>query len=735
MRTTSRSAPRSAELKSAWRIIGLKLVLSTAVLLPGRGALSADPPPTEREVVVDNYHGTGIEDLYRWLEGSAGLPEGASDSDKKAVDDRVSKWTDAQNAYTRSVLDKLPGRDRLTKRVSELMNIESIGAPASAGRNYFNTIRGVGQNQPVLYVREGLEGTPRALLDPNALDSKGLISLDFWVPSQDGTLLAFGLSKAGDEIPSLYVMDVATGRWHAEEIPNDAGGVTWLPDNSGFFYQNRRERENAYSAQIKFHALGTHHRQDPILFEQYSETWGPYAGVSRDGRWLIFGYWQSTKSNDLWVVDADHFRRTGQQLKKDIAIGKDGTFGGNINGDILYMQTTWNAPNGAVYMVDLNQPEEKNWKLIIPERKDMTLNGVSLARGYLVANYGYKATTRLEKFDLHGTSLGEIKLPGIGTAGVVTNDDRTEAFLTYTSFNEPPSIYRFDLADPSHAMTLWARPEIPVDPSIVQVDQVTYTSKDGTPVTMFIVHKKGLKLDGNNPTLLYGYGGFDISMTPSFSRTLFPFFEEGGVYAVANLRGGGEYGASWHEAGMLDRKQNVFDDCIAAAEWLIANKYTNKEKLAVAGGSNGGLLTGAMITQRPDLFKAVICDVPLLDMLRYQNFLMARYWVPEYGTSEKPEEFEFLRKYSPYQQVKSDVTYPAILLTAGENDARVHPLHARKMAAALQNIPTADANSRPTLLWVDRQAGHGAGKPLSAQIQEIVDERIFIMWQLGMLEK
>ncbi len=714
------------------------VALAALITLPSWFTLAAGElppqPASEQQVVTDDYHGVKIDDAYRWLEGSVGMPADADDAARKAVDARVSEWTDAQNNYTRAVLDNLPGRAALTERISQLMNIESIGAPVSAGKYYFNSVRGVGQNQPVLYVREGLAGTPRVLLDPNSLDAKGLVSLDYWVPTQDGAMMAFGLSHAGDEIPSLYVMDVATGAWHAEEIPNDAGGVSWLPDNSGFYYQNRRERENPYSALIKFHRLGTHHRQDPVLFEQYSETWGPYAGASRDGRWLIFGYWQSTKSNDLWVVDADHYRRTGEQVKKDIAIGKDATFGGSVNGDTLYLETTYKAPNGSVYMVDLNNPEESNWKLIIPERKDMALTGLSMARGYLVASYNYKASTRLEKFDLAGKSLGEIKLPGIGTAGVITNDDRTEAFLTYTSFNEPPSIYRFDLADPGNAMTLWARPEIPVDPSIVQVDQVTYTSKDGTPVTMFVVHKKGMKLDGNNPVLLNGYGGFNISMTPAFSRTMFPFFEAGGVYAIANLRGGGEYGEAWHEAGMLEQKQNVFDDCIAAGEWLIANKYTNKDRLAVIGGSNGGLLTGAMITQRPDLFKAVVCQVPLLDMLRYQNFLMARYWVPEYGTSEDSAQFEFIRKYSPYQNIKSDVKYPAILLTAGENDARVHPLHARKMAAALQNLPTADATNRPTLLWVDRAAGHGSGKPLTAQIQETVDSRIFVMWQLGMLK-
>lgn len=708
----------------------LRRALAGAALLLASSLIAAAPPNSPREVVVDEYHGTRVEDPYRWLEGGI-LIEATDAAKAKEIDERVSKWTDEQNAYTRRVLDNLPGRAALEKRISELMKVDSIGAPQSYGNRYFNRERRGDQNQSILYVRNGLDGEPRVLLDPNTLDDKGLVSLDWTAPNHDGSLMAFGLGYAGNELPTLYVMDVESRVWLAEEIPNRAGGVSWLPDSSGFLYECLADPKNPYSAQIKFHTLGQHHRQDPLLFEQFDETWGPGAWLSRDGRWMILVYWTGTNSNDIWCIDFDKWRRTGAFERKVISVGAKATFSGSVYGDTLYMQTTLDAPNTAVYAVDLNNPSRENWKLVIPEREDAVLEGLSTARGMLVASYNYKAHSKIERFDLNGKSLGELKLPGLGSAGVVTNDDRTEAFLTYSSFNEPASIYSIDLAN--NDRDVWARPDVPVDPSLVEVKQVTYTSKDGTPVTMFLVHKKGLKLDGNNPTLLTGYGGFNISMTPYFSATMFPWYEAGGVMALPNLRGGGEYGDEWHTAGMLEKKQNVFDDFIAAGEWLVDNRYTNPERLAIAGGSNGGLLTGAMAVQRPDLFRAVICAVPLLDMLRYQQFLMARYWVPEYGTAEDKDQFPFIYAYSPYQHIKQGVRYPAILFTAGENDARVHPLHARKMAAAMQAATSAAPEERPILLWVDREAGHGSGKPLSARIREVVDQRLFVMHQLGVI--
>jgi prolyl oligopeptidase len=352
----------------------------------------------------------------------------------------------------------------------------------------------------------------------------------------------------------------------------------------------------------------------------------------------------------------------------------------------------------------------------------------------MAVTYLRNASNVVEIFDANGRLRGMLSQPGIGAAAVAAEEDRTDAFLTFTSFNFPTTIFHVDLAAPGAPATLWERPDVPVDPSSVEVEQVWYPSKDGTKISMFLVHRKGLERNGALPTILWGYGGFNVSYTPAFSGTLFQWFEDGGLYALPNLRGGGEYGERWHEAGMLERKQNTFDDFIAAAEWLVANGYTTPAKLAIKGGSNGGLLTGAVLTQRPDLFRVAFVEVPLLDMLRYQHFLMARYWVPEYGSAEDAKQFQFLHAYSPYHRVKPGTPYPAVFLTAGEHDTRVHALHARKMAALLQASTTSDPAEQPVLLWVDREAGHGQGKPLNLRLRDVVDQRLFAMWQLGMME-
>jgi prolyl oligopeptidase len=371
--------------------------------------------------------------------------------------------------------------------------------------------------------------------------------------------------------------------------------------------------------------------------------------------------------------------------------------------------------------------------VLVPERSDAAIQNVSVADGVVVVEYLDKASSAFDLFDFAGQRLDRLALPGIGSGALAAEVDSTEGFLSFTSYNYPPTIFRVDLRNAKARPEVWERPAVPVDPSTVEVRQVWYPSKDGTRVSMFIVHRKGLKLDGARPTILYGYGGFNLSETPRFSATLFPWFEDGGVYAVANLRGGGEYGDAWHEAGMLARKQNVFDDFIAAGEWLKANGYTRRDRLAIRGGSNGGLLTGAVAMQRPDLCEAAIVAVPLLDMLRYQDFLMARYWVPEYGSAEKPDEFRTLLAYSPYQNVKPGTRYPAVFLTAGENDTRVHAMHARKMAARLQAAAGEAADPNPVLLWVDRDAGHGQGKPLNLRIRDVADDQLFMRWRLGML--
>lgn len=678
----------------------------------------AEYPATRVDPVTDSVHGQQVVDNYRWLEAL----EDESDA--------VRQWTTAQNDFTRGILDQLPGRAALEARLAQLMTIDRIGAPQMRGNLYFNEERRGDQNQSVLFVREGFDGTPRVLLDPNALDSQGLVSLDWWSPSRDGALLGFGLSRGGDEMSVLHILEVASGRWLADEIPGKTGIAGWMPDGSGFLYSRLENTDDPYSRAVRFHTIGSHHRQDPILMVQKEPARIPGVMMSEDGRWIIATIWNGWSRNDLYAVDADAWRRTGTFEMKPIAVDINARFEPHaIRGDTLYMVATLDAPNSQAFAVDLNNPARESWRLLIPQRADAVLEGLSEARGILVASYSKDATSRFEKFDLEGQSLGPIELPGLGSARIITQDDRSEAFLGFTSFNEPSSIYRIDLR--SGARGLWARPSVPVDPTMIEVKQEWFTSRDGTKVPMFIVHRKGLKLDGNNPALLYGYGGFNASMTPSFNPHVFPWLEAGGVYAVANLRGGGEYGEAWHESGKLGKKQNVFDDLYAAAEHLIRGGYTNASRLAVQGGSNGGLLTGVAATQRPDLFAAVVSQVPLLDMLRYHQFLMAKFWVPEYGSADNPEQYEWLRAYSPYHNIKPGQKYPAIMFTAGENDNRVHPLHARKMVAALQALAANDETQDPILLWVDRDGGHGQGKPLSRRIRDVSDIWSFIMWQTG----
>jgi prolyl oligopeptidase len=729
---------------------GSLLACTCATSLALATALAATPPKSEVRPVTESLHGVTITDNYRWLEGDNTDPKNMG-----KVTDEVIAWTDAQNAHTRAILDNLPGRKAVEDKFRPLMQIGSVSAPAMAGDYYFYTKREGTQNQPRVMMRKRLPGgsvsESKVILDPAVIDPSGLTALGGLLPSQDGKLLAFGLYRRGDENTTIYIMDVESGRWLPDTLESKASPIQWLPDNSGLFYERLADVNDPYSARIMLHTLGQHPRFNPVLFRQFTKdeneklatTWGPGATVSRDGRWMVLSYWTSTASNDAWVIDLTKWYKdgvigranpAGAFDRVEIKVGAPNTFFGTIEGDTYFMLTDYNAPNKRVVAVDLRNPSEANWREIIPERKDAVLTGFGIAQGLIAADYEEKATSRIRLFTLDGKPVGGpegLRLPGIGSAGLSVEHDRTEAYLSFTSFNYPSTIFKVDLAKPDAEPVVWERPEVPVDPTTIEVKQVTYKSKDGTPVTMFIVHKKGLALDGNNPTIINAYGGFNISETPFFSATLFPWFEAGGVFANPNLRGGGEYGKPWHEGGMLANKQNTFDDMIAASQWLIDNKYTSPEKLGAIGGSNGGLLMGAMMTQRPDLFKAIVCAVPLLDMLRYQEFLMARYWVPEYGDPTNPEHFAFLKAYSPYHNIKPGTKYPAIFFTAGENDTRVHALHARKMAAAMQAATASDPAEKPVLLWVDRDAGHGAGKPLNFRIRDAVDTRMFFVWQLG----
>ncbi|MCA9322665.1 MAG: S9 family peptidase, partial [Planctomycetes bacterium] len=649
----------------------------------------------------------------------------------------VTERTVLKHAGAHLVLGALPEHATLESRVRELMEVGAVSTPAMRGAKLFYAKRSGTQAQPVILVRDRSGAEPRVILDPNTLDPTGLTSMAWWSPDPQGRRLAVGLHTAGDENAMLHLIDVASGEWLSDEIRGKVSSADWMPDGRSFFYRRLSDVGNPYSGEIRYHRIGRHHRHDELLFEQYREgpmatTWGPFANFSRDGRWMLLTYMTGTGSNDLWVIDLDRWFRTEEFVKREIAVGHDARSGGSIIGDTLYLETEIDAPNGRLVAVDLHAPGKEHWKTLIPERADAVMEQVSVARGILVVTWLRAATTEIERFDQHGHPLGALALPGIGSAGISTHPDRTEAYLAFTSFNTPTTIYRVDLE--TGEREVWERQGVPVDPDRVVVRQVRYASKDGTEVSMFLVHARDLEPKGDCPTILYGYGGFNVSLTPQFSATLFPWFEAGGVYAVANLRGGGEYGKSWHEAGMLDRKQNVFDDFIAAAEWLISEGITNPRRLAIAGGSNGGLLTGAVMVQRPELFAAVLSAVPLLDMLRYQHFLMARYWVPEYGTAEVPEQEKWLRAYSPYHNVQDGVRYPAVFLTAGENDSRVHPLHARKMGARLQEVAAELPDAHPVLVKIDREAGHGAGKPLDLQIRDVVDDRIFMMWQTGMLK-
>jgi prolyl oligopeptidase len=621
-----------------------------------------------------------------------------------------------------------------------------VSSPDVQGGRYFYFKREGDENQPSLYVRDGVKGKARRILDPKTIDPTGLTTVSWAEASKDGRLVAFGTYRSGDENSTLRVMEVDSGKTWSLEITGKVSSCDWLPDSSGFVYRNLADVKNPYSGQVRIARLDPKApflTSDQLIMRQYTPeenaklatTYGPGGGISEDGKWLALSYYTGTRNNDLWVARTDEFLTTGKLAKQEVIVGKEAQSGGGIVGDTMYMLTTLDAPNGRVVAVDLNNPSQENWKEIIPQRKDAVLQGCSIAKGILAANWLTKANSSIELYDYAGKPQGKLKLPGIGTASVATEQDRTEAFLSFTSFNYPSTIFTVDLAKPEADPVLWERPAVPVDPSTVEVKQEFYSSKDGTQVSMFIVHKKGLKLDGNNPTILYGYGGFTQNMTPTFSANLFQWFDAGGVYVVANLRGGNEYGEAWHQGGMLANKQNTFDDFAWAAKSLIERGYTRPEKLAVRGGSNGGLLTGAFLTQNPDLCAVVLCHVPLLDMIRYDDFLMAKYWVPEYGTAKDAEQFKWLNAYSPYQHIKKGAKYPAVLFTAGENDSRVHPLHARKMAAAVQAATASDPAEKPVLLWVDRDAGHGQGKPLNLRVRDIADERILVMWQMGMLPK
>jgi prolyl oligopeptidase len=694
----------------------------------------AAPPATERRPFVYTQHGQRVEDPYHWLEGSA-APELTAPN--PTLDAEVARWTDDQNAYSRAVLDALPGRAAVSAELERLLSLDAFGTPREAGEWLFYTLRRGAEAQPVLYVQRGIDGEPRELLNVNRLDLSGQLTLAWYRPSRDGRYVAFGTYRAGDENTLCQVLETATGLRLGDEIQGRVDPVDWLADGQHFVVRSLADAANPYSGRIALHRLGRAASEDPVLFEQFTTgplatTWGPSPIVDERGRWLVVSYYTGTDSNDLWFYDLEQWRTTGALVRRDLLAGEDALTTGFIDGDTLYAVTTLGASNKRVVAFDLTAEKPEAYRELIAERPDAVIVGIAAAAERIVVDTLADAQSRIEIFDRAGRSQGVVQLPGIGSAGIVTNSQRTVAWLQFENFAEPPSLHRVDLE--TGRAELWRRTELgtpATEPRLV-VEQVNYRSADGTTVPMFLVHRSDLVPDGSNPTVLYGYGGFDISLTPAFLAAWRPWLVRGGVYAVANLRGGGERGADWHRAGMLGEKQNVFDDFYAAAEWLIERGYTGRDRLGIRGGSNGGLLTGVAITQRPELVSAAIVAVPLLDMLRYQHFLMARYWVPEYGSSEDPVEFAYLSAYSPYQNVVPGTPYPAVLLTAGENDSRVHPLHARKMTAALQAATASDPDEKPVLLRVDRDVGHGPGKPLELRIRDAADEVLFMASELGL---
>jgi prolyl oligopeptidase len=704
--------------------IGVVALVSTKHSPAADSSAPGRPPKAKVVPVEDTVQGHKIVDPYRYLENP-------NDPDTRL-------YVEQQLAYTRSILDPLPGRDKIKARLSQLLAIGTVGVPQMGGKYYFHTRREGNQNQPVLYVREGLNGAPtepdRVLLDVNKLAADGTIALDWWYASDDGKYVAYGTSPGGSEISTLRVIETASGKLLPDSIERTrAASLAWKPDNAGFFYTRYPKKgdvpegQEVYYRSVFYHALGGDPAHDPLIFgEGRDPEWWPNVSLSEDGRWLLINEEQGWTKTVMFLQDL-----TSNSAPVEITAGKDFLYSADFFEGKLYITTNEDASHYRVFVADTAHPRRESWKEIIPQ-SDAVLQNVSVTGGGLLAQYQRNATSELKLFGLDGRKLADIPLPAIGDVFSASGRyDRDEIFFGFQSFTVPPSVYRVDLSSMKSA--LWAKVDAPsIDPSAYDVEQVWYMSKDGTKIPMFVVNKKGIEKNGRNPTLLTGYGGFNVSLTPAFSRSMYLWMEHGGIYAVANLRGGSEFGEDWHRAGMLDKKQNVFDDFIAASEFLIAEKYTDKDHLAISGGSNGGLLMGAMITQRPDLFRAVVCAVPLLDMLRYQNFQIAKLWIPEYGSADDAVQFDWLYAYSPYHHVKRGQEYPAVLFMTGDTDTRVDPMHAKKMAALMQaEAKNGDSNDKPILLRIETKAGHGQGKPVTKQIEESTDMYSFLFWQLG----
>jgi len=679
-----------------------------------------DYPITHKSDQVDDYHGLKIADPYRWLEDD-------NSAETKA-------WVEAQNKVTFGYLEKIPQRAAIKTRLTELWNYERYGVPFKQGGRYFLTKNDGLQNQSVLYTLPALADAPKLLLDPNKLSKDGTIALKSYDITDEGNIMAYSLSAAGSDWEEIRVRDVESVSDREDLIKwVKFSGISWTKDERGFFYSRYDEPTEEtkltkanYFHKLFFHHLGTPQPEDKLIYHRPDhKDWNFGGQVTDDGRYLIITASQGTDpKNRLLYQDLQKPDSSVVELLMDF--DADYAFIDN-DGPVFWFKTDLNAPRHRVIAIDVTKLERANWKEIIPEATE-TLVGVSTVNNQFICEYLKDAHSQVKIFGLDGKFVREVALPGIGTAGGFGGKrSDVETFYSFTSYTTPATIFRLDLK--TGTSTVFRAPKMKFNPAGYETKQIFYASKDGTRVPMFVSHKKGVKLDGNNPTLLYGYGGFNINITPSFSVATLAWMEMGGVFAVPNLRGGGEYGEQWHQAGTKLRKQNVFDDFIAAAEWLIANKYTSSKRLAIEGRSNGGLLIGACMTQRPDLFAATLPGVGVMDMLRFHKFTIGWAWTSDYGSADNAEEFAAIRAYSPLHNLKCGAHYPSTLITTADHDDRVVPAHSFKFAAALQ---AAQSGHAPSLIRIDVKAGHGAGKPTAKLIEEAADKWAFLVRELNM---
>ena len=696
----------------------LLVCAALAVSATASGGASAEIvyPPTRAVAVEDEFHGQAVADPYRWLE------------DDIRESEEVAAWVAAQNEVAFSYLGAIPERAAIRARLQALWNYERFGSPRKVAGRYFFTRNDGLQDQSVLYMQTTLESAPQVLIDPNAWSEDGTVSLGDWAVSDDGSYVAYSKRLAGSDWSEWFVREIATLRDLPDRLRwSKFSSANWTGDDRGFFYTRFPEPRSGEEFQapnthqkVYYHRVGTPQSAGVLVYERTDQPeWIFGTRVTEDGRYLVIDVWKDT-DNKNQVVIKDLFEPYGLPTELVSRFDHGFEFIGN-DGRLFYFKTNLLAPRGRVIAIDLAEPAEASWREIVPEAQE-TLRSVSFVGGMLIASYLQDVISQVRVFRTDGTHLRDVAFPGIGTVqGFRGRHSDTETFYSFSSFNRPASIYRYDIV--TDESTLWREPEVDFDPQDFVVRQVFYESRDGTRVPMFIAHRRDLEPDGNRPTLLYGYGGFNISILPSFSAARLGWMEMGGVYAQPNLRGGGEYGEDWHEAGKTLHKQNVFDDFIAAAEWLIANGYTRPEKLAIQGRSNGGLLVGVAMTQQPGLFGAALPAVGVMDMLRYHRFTAGRYWVEEYGSVDEPEEFAALRAYSPYHNLHPGTTYPATLVTTADTDDRVVPGHSFKFAAALQ---AAHEGQPPVLIRVETGAGHGSGKPTGKLIDEAADLWAFL---------